>query len=287
MVWPAITAPPDEPTVADKSPHKAAPIPAKEIEKVEVRVRVAVARLINVSLVDQTFTVEAQMEASWVDKHIIPAIEAARSTHSDGPLMAARDLTVKDLTVNSENKLQAAGVLQFVQLGEKEFFAPRLKFNNCIERPWSEEWFELFEEGRNTVVCMRWKFKGVFQENLELHKFPFDVQKLTMELRCSWENLRRSTDTVKYAVRLVKNQSSKYKSLINTRSFVQQSEYMLSDQLVFEENKSPPQESSSNKVHSARRTPSNNGARATAQPEDTQSAPIPVGGSRAPRPLVG
>jgi hypothetical protein len=196
----------------------------------------AVSRLIHVSLVEQTFTVEAQMEVSWVDNSIGPVVESANLTHSDGT-----PLTVGDLIVDEKHTDQAAGILRFEQLSH-QFFAPRLKFNNCIEYLKREAWFELFHTGdENTVVCMRWKFVGVLQEILELQKFPLDVQKLTMELRCSWEKDKRT-------VRLVKNQSSKYKSLVNTRSFVQQSEYMLSDLLAFENASSLPEESSSNKV---------------------------------------
>jgi hypothetical protein len=216
-----------------------------EAEDVEVRVRVAVSRVINISLVEQAFTVEAQMEASWVDNHLVAAVTAANLKASDGRLKGARDLTV-----DYANTDQAAGVLRFTELGSSSFFAPRLKFKNCIELLKDEMWFELFHAAANTVVvCMRWKYVGIFQEILELQMFPLDVQKLTMELQCSWEK-------AKYNVVLVKNQSSRYRSLVNTRSFVQQSEYMLSDRLKFESASSLPEESSSNKVRPARRKPS-------------------------------
>ena len=48
----------------------------------------------------------------------------------------------------------------------------------------SVEWFTVHEGAQgDPVVCFRWKLKGTFQEIMELHKFPFDVQNLTVEIR--------------------------------------------------------------------------------------------------------
>lgn len=54
--------------------------------------------------------------------------------NSDGTPMA-----VVDLTVDEKKTDQPAGVLQF-ENWPRTFFAPRLKFNNCIDRVKSEEW---------------------------------------------------------------------------------------------------------------------------------------------------
>ena len=73
---------------------------------------------------------------------------------------------------------------------EVRFFAPRLYVNNLVTLKPEEsvEWFTVHEGAQgDPVVCFRWKLKGTFQEIMELHKFPFDVQNLTVEIRSGWE----------------------------------------------------------------------------------------------------
>jgi hypothetical protein len=254
------------------------PLPGKRqddpAEVVQVRVRVAVWRVIKVSLVEQTFHAEAQLEASWVDRRIGVALEekknrrigaalqqrnlgaALKDKHppSDASQSTAADaVSVEGLKVDFKKTDQSAGVLRFEGL-EQDFFAPRLEFRNCIELARREVWYELFHDQNDQapVVCLRWKFIGVFQEILELQRFPIDVQPLTIELRCSWE-VPGPNAKARYDVRLVKN--LKYRSMVNTLTFVQQSEYQLSDRLTFQNESTLPEESSSEKVRIDQPTP--------------------------------
>jgi len=159
------------------SSEVAAPAPARKTKtppanRFEVRVRMTVSRVINVSLVEQTFTAEVQMEASWIDSRIAVAV-AEKNTHD------ATTLTVQGLNPDLETTDQKAGRLCFTELPGESFFAPRLVFRNCIDDGRSEQWFALFHDGdvdAPAVVCLRWNLTGVFQEMLELKLFPMDVQ---------------------------------------------------------------------------------------------------------------
>mmetsp|Transcript_9180 Transcript_9180/g.12173 ORF Transcript_9180/g.12173 Transcript_9180/m.12173 type:complete len:645 (-) Transcript_9180:56-1990(-) len=227
--------------------------------KMDVRVRLSIGRLIEVSLQGQTFTADLRMEASWVDPDIVTHLRK----HTPRALPDEKALTsawaADNLTPVQENSTetdQLTGCLRFKPLKgfeessgfeDCDFFAPRLAFRNCVEMTNSRQWYTLYavKGEEHPIVCLRWDFTGKFQEIFELRQFPMDVQALTMELCSYWEVDRES----KYRVNLFKNQSSRYKSFVNTKSFVQQSEYSLSDRLRFKEDRSDPAESSSNKTY--------------------------------------
>jgi hypothetical protein len=77
-------------------------------------------------------------------------------------------------------------------------------------------------------VCLRWKLTGVFQESMELEKFPLDYQDLTITLVSWYEKGSKS-----FKVELIKNQSSKYRSTVDEISFLQRQEYLLYPNLSF------------------------------------------------------
>jgi len=171
---------------------------------VVVRVRANVLRVINVDLQAQCFTAVYQLEASWVAPELKVAAKRLGKRVSE--------LTI-DQKKSDQDKLFLADAPT-----EEAFFAPRLFLNNLVSlKPEeSEEWFTVYEGAtgeEDPVVCFRWKFKGTFQEIMELGNFPFDVQNLTVEIRTGWE-----TDHEK-GVLLVENQKARCVRLAPPREF--------------------------------------------------------------------
>ena len=172
---------------------------------VVVRVRANVLRVINVDLQAQCFTAVYQLEASWVAPELKMAAERLGKR-------------VSELTIDQEKSDQDKFFLADAP-SEEAFFAPRLFLNNLVSlKPEeSEEWFTVYEgatEEEDPVVCFRWKFKGTFQEIMELGNFPFDVQNLTVEIRTGWE-----ADHKKKGVLLVENQKARCVRLAPPREF--------------------------------------------------------------------
>ena len=198
--------------------------------KQEVRVRVHVLKVVNIDLAAQTFTVDVQFEASWVSQELK---EHLKSLNKE----------VKDVLYDEKNTNQERGGLRITvkngdkyELVEKEFFAPRLKLTNLIAKVNQEKWFdfygtkELSGEHGPVIVCYKWKLEqATFQESMELGKFPFDKQLLTMKLCTGWP-----LDDQENSVQLVQNKKSMYRSFVTTDDFLQSSEYKLSKVLKFE-----------------------------------------------------
>ena len=143
-----------------------------------VRVRANVSRMINVDLQNQCFTAVLRLEATWVAPELV---EAGKRLGKD----------VTNLTIDETKSDQSSGDMFLAGDNEEvRFFAPRLYVNNLVTLKPEEsvEWFTVHEGAQgDPVVCFRWKLKGTFQEIMELHKFPFDVQNLTVEIRSGWE----------------------------------------------------------------------------------------------------
>ena len=195
-------------------------------QDIEVRVRVTVNRLQEVCLVDQTFTANLQLEASWVDPDHKPELEGRKPDRkpvahpigrwdSDGPTEA----------------LQRRGILRLITADDKveHLFAPRLKFNNSIEEKDSEMWY-VFYEARHPksgdpqlITCLRWAVTIKFQAKYKLKKFPIDHQHLEMELRSNYEH-----------VSLVENRNPEYRSFANINNFALSDSYQLDEDVRFD-----------------------------------------------------
>jgi hypothetical protein len=234
---------------------------------------VRVERLLQVDLQEQTFQATVRVEATWTEAKL-------KKLSSQTPMPGQ----VQRIHFSAERTDQERGHLVVGSALEDEatygtYWTPRLYFQNLIAKENDEQWFNLFDAAPNDarnppIVRLSWKLTGTFQEPLELQLFPLDQQLLTMRLVSSRENtptqiattvvneldgvvaqdmeaappaitdsnltLTRTPNVV-----LVKNQSSAYRSTINTSTFLQQHEYFLFAHLNFETGFTPAHESSS------------------------------------------
>lgn len=120
-----------------------------------------------------------------------------------------------------------------------KYFHPLLSFQNRIDEAGDDKsWVEMYHDDPKResppVVCLRWEAQGTFQEELELGRFPFDGQDLTITLRSGHSSR---------CVRLVKNTHENYRSYVCKGNFIQAKEYFLYDCLKFENSETEPAES--------------------------------------------
>jgi len=220
----------------------------------EIRVRANVSRVLNIDMQSQTFTVDVRFEASWIDRD-----GQLSKIASEMKRCCPADLSDDD--VDHQNTDQAMGKLAIrhncAKLGGEPLFAPRLGMANLIEAKERTEWWNFYagaserHEGRGqehavgpAIICYNWELKNaVFQQVMDLHRFPFDTQELAMELKTGWD-----IDD-KNAVIIIKNQKSKYRSQCQVSNFVQAAEYKLYPFIRFTEGRTERYESASGKSY--------------------------------------
>lgn len=177
----------------------------------EVRVRVSVRHVINIDLLNQCFKVAVQFEASWIAHGLKDEVRKARTKRQDG------SWKWEDMTDEEEMKCVLA------------HFDPIITMQNCVEQSDYEKWVRVYDDAKEDdkcppIVCLRWTLTGLFQESMELGLFPIDAQSLTITLKAGVSCER---------MRLVRNQSPNYKSLVASSNFIQDKEYRLYDRLKF------------------------------------------------------
>ena len=118
---------------------------------------------------------------------------------------------------------------------KQALFTPRLRLKNLIEKKDEEFWYSFYSSSGPPIICLGWKLTGIFQEVMDLHHFPFDVQELGIRLESG-----RPMDDRRNGVILVKNQNNGYRSICDTNDFVQVSEYSLFDRLQCQEGRTDP-----------------------------------------------
>jgi hypothetical protein len=220
---------------------------------VQVRVRLAVRRLVDVDVVKQNFKAQLQLEASWVDEKL-------------------NDIDVTAHPPVDENgtvqKLQAAGVMQLQGLDQK-FFAPRLSFQNLVSEPEeSAMWYSISKNkrrektqgeawrddgrGGNAIVSLRWKLCGTFHIVMDMTLFPIDVQTLSMVLVTGWERLdkRAATSSAHVGVLLVKNVNGAFPIRCHVEHSTVTNEYELSEKIRFTQEFTDARDSTSRVIYS-------------------------------------
>ena len=211
------------------------------VETVEVRVRLSIARIMEIDIVGQTFTVEFQLEASWLDDSL--AGKAADSESSE------YDEYIIDVCATKWSQPDGVRILG----SDKHFFSPMIRFRNSIELTEMEEWGQVFPKEKTGIVCYRMKTRGKFQQNMDLHSFPVDTQDLIIILSSGHEantmnpSINEPTDR-RYAfkrVELRQNLSGKYRSFANVRSFTFGNEYDLQEGIKFTQGVTAKDESAS------------------------------------------
>ena len=229
----------------------------------EVRVRATVARLMDVEMQDQSFRAEIKMEAQWVDDdpNFERYLKLCNEINKEKPHHVLTDWVKQPISGNSVQFHVPDTVLDTHADDEDtiwfnkqlKFFAPRLLITNLSDTRHEERWFHFSRESKGGAgkgkgkggvrVRLDWLLTGRFQDRLELHNFPFDEQDLCVDLRTGYELQHE-----KYPVQLCKNLARE--SVINTRTFVQNSEYYLHPRVQFEQHETHPDESSSHLTYS-------------------------------------
>ena len=253
------------------SPAKKAPAMSKEgrfnkrrwkVDKqaIGVRVRVAVNRVLDVNLVAQTFTVNMQLEASWVDPEHKPTGKDWVDGRPNRYPVKEHPLGKWDDEARTE-ALQRRGDIQlYKQNGDKKeiatAFAPRLRFSNAIDEKDSEMWYVFYEavsakSEPQLIVCLRWSATITFQTRFNLKEFPLDRQPLIMELRSNQQIADESKDS--FCVRLKENTNPEYRSFCNTANFALDSSYALDEIVSFESDETGPHESAQQAQYSVLR----------------------------------
>ena len=133
--------------------------PSLEIGPIEVFARVDIFTVNEIDTATQSFTIDYQLELSWVDPEFVAV------THS-----AAWQEGV------AEHGFQAQMTATC--------WHPNLICINQRDVHRKEVWSRLDEERKLITWCYR--AKASFDDNYDLHRFPFDSQRLTIRLQPSW-----------------------------------------------------------------------------------------------------
>ena len=206
----------------------------------EVRVRCQCSKLIYINLVEQKFVCELKFEAVWDVPELGKLYDTLKEEHTGKKKFG--------LVVNEERSNQYKGFFRLVDdKTDEQYFAPRIHFKNCVESTRDEQWFSASRWSKECPeVTWNRKFTGVFQEVMELERFPFDVQDLNITLESGWERGCPENN----GVLLVKNPRKKSVVSFTPRDFVQSSEYRLDRYIYFEVGETDPASSSSGYVYS-------------------------------------
>jgi hypothetical protein len=202
-----------------------------------VWIRTTVDNVYEVNMQEQIFKGSIKFEDSWWPLSQADFDQLKKLHEENGEL---DDDWVVDRELNDCSKL-------FLKNGDQKVIiiqCPRLRFINCIERTVDRAWFTIKTWTPDKPV-LKWNiiFAGTFQEHMELGFFPLDKQPLKILVQAGWELQERDK-----RVWLMKNLEEP--SCIASRRFVQSNQYKLDDRLIFRENYSRPDESSTLKTYS-------------------------------------
>ena len=143
------------------------------MEPVEVRIRLLISRISAINLVEQVFTADIKMEASWIDKDLagIKGITIDEEKMNDGDNWTKGDLYYKKI---DESNCEKDKILD--QIINQRHFAPMLKFRNALDfkEGSKKEWGRVFPEKECSVIVYRMDATVTFHQSIPLHYFPFD-----------------------------------------------------------------------------------------------------------------
>jgi hypothetical protein len=133
----------------------------------QVRVRTTIFKVTDVNVVDQTFTVNLFIEASWVDAALLDENGVCRE-------------------VDAAATKQKRGKLCAIGDEEHYYFTPQLDLLNLAESKDFDEFWETYKtrDKKAAVVCWQAILKGaVFQTRFHMQAFPLDTQSLEIQLQ--------------------------------------------------------------------------------------------------------
>ena len=237
-------------------------------DKTLVHVISHIYRLLRVDMATQSFTVDMKLELSWDMPEVLMIMaeaypEAPREWHVDDSRSTTKDAffiekeqmeKLKALAAKDETLLR-----NLKRADEKGFFTPRIRLANVENFFWGEHYYVI----KNGMAIFRWHFKATFQTQFRLHRFPFDKQDLTIEIKAGHplvyetpsRKVSRSSTTARKGVRektvlLVQDLNKNSRSLVQKKAFVQSAEYTLFDRVCFVKEETPSAESSAGHQYS-------------------------------------
>jgi hypothetical protein len=111
-----------------------------------VEIRLIILKLGNISSKENTFSCEAFMEASWLDK----------SSNNDQSKSTKNDF--------------------------KPYWTPNLYIKNLVSHQTQEIWYDFKETHLGLKISEKRRFKGDFSQTFDLRTFPFDQQELSISI---------------------------------------------------------------------------------------------------------
>ena len=184
----------------------------------QVRVRLNIYDLTEVSVPAHRFTVDLFLEVSWEDD----------LSHDE-----ASDCSVERWELMFPYRGSSMGAS-----ADARRWTPRLEFSNVISLEDREEWMKVYTHRcsgtrdllPHPVVCYRLRAKGTFKERFELHRFPFDSQDLQLQIVSKHEARSDGGEANKSrnAFALVKNEG-KYEGVVPHDTFMLQDEYEMAE----------------------------------------------------------
>jgi hypothetical protein len=114
-----------------------------------VEIRLIILALGNISTKDNTFSCEAFMEASWLEK--------------------LSNLSNNDESIKFKND-------------SKPQWTPNLYIKNLVSHQTQEIWYDFKETHSGVKVSEKRRFKGDFSQTFDLRNFPFDQQELFINI---------------------------------------------------------------------------------------------------------
>ena len=176
-------------------------------EEREVRVRLNVYDITAIDEKERTLTCNFYLEASWLDDEI----------EYDG---------VGDHRVVRGEELERwESMFPYERVrGESRRWTPRLVFANFVEFKDAafEKWYRvyLYERDGTTlldtpVVCFRMAATATFRQNFQLHRFPLDVQDLTIDI---WSRIEIPTVSMHHTASAPRSAPRRSKRMVRQQS---------------------------------------------------------------------
>ena len=156
-------------------------------DKTLVHVISHIYRLLRVDMATQSFTVDMKLELSWDMPEVLMIMaeaypEAPREWHVDD----CRSTTKDAFFIEKEQMEKLKGLAEKDETLLRSLSGPTRRASSRHESglpTWKTSWGEHYYVIKNGMAIFRWHFKATFQTQFRLHRFPFDKQDLTIEIK--------------------------------------------------------------------------------------------------------
>ena len=152
-----------------------------------VEVRCMVMKITSIDTVNQTFTIDFLLQASWTDF---------------GMKTAELDKKKKEARAAAPTAPAGAFSVDNAEWVQRNFWTPKLELRNVLRiepgpdpsgQDSVEEWYRVWDENPAdpsdpATVAWHYRAHACFMEHFELQVFPVDVQDLQMFVQCGYSN---------------------------------------------------------------------------------------------------